>query len=42
VNALILIALVNSEYDVTLGADDIRTSKTVNDIYKIIESRIKK
>ena len=41
-NALILIALVSTEYDVTLNAEDMIKSSTVNDIYKIIESRINK
>ena len=40
VNALILIALVNTEYDVIINADDLRSSKTVNDLFKIIQSRI--
>ena len=40
-NALILIALVSTEYDVTLNAEDLIKSVSVNDIYKIIESRIK-
>lgn len=42
VNALILIAMVNTEYDVVINADDLRSSKTINDIYQIILSRIKK
>lgn len=40
INALILIALVKTEYDVTINAEDIATSKTVEDLYKIIESRV--
>lgn len=40
VNALILIALVKTEYDVTINAADITKSKTVNDLYRIIEQRI--
>jgi acyl carrier protein len=39
INALILIAMVKTEYDVTISADDLIQSKTVNDIYSIIESR---
>jgi acyl carrier protein len=42
VNALIMIALVSTEYDVTLNADDIRSSITINDIFKVIEKRVKK
>jgi acyl carrier protein len=41
VNALILIALVNAEYNVIITADDLRSSKTINDIFKIILKRTK-
>ncbi len=40
INALILIALVKTEYDVTINAEDIATSKTVEDLFRIIESRV--
>ncbi|MFH0895874.1 MAG: acyl carrier protein [Bacteroidota bacterium] len=40
VNALIIIALVNTEYDVTINADDLRTSVTVNDLFNIVKSRV--
>lgn len=40
INALILIAMVKTEYDVTINAEDIANSKTVQDIYRIIESRV--
>jgi acyl carrier protein len=40
INALILIALVKTEYDVTINAEDIATSKTVADLFRIIESRV--
>lgn len=33
VNALIIIALVDSEYDVTINAEDIQNSETVQDLY---------
>jgi acyl carrier protein len=39
INALILIALVKTEYDVVINAEDIRASKTVNDLFKIIRAR---
>jgi acyl carrier protein len=42
VNALILIAMVSTEYDVVLNADDIRSSVTIRDIYKVVENRVKK
>lgn len=40
VNALILIALVKTEYDVTINAADITQSKTINDLYNIIRQRV--
>lgn len=40
INALILIAMVKTEYEVTLTADDLIKSKTVNDIYNLVESRV--
>lgn len=40
INALILIALVKTEYDVTINAEDIATSKTINDLFRIIETRV--
>lgn len=39
INALILIALVKTQYDVTINAEDIATSKTVEDLFKIIKAR---
>lgn len=41
INALILIAMVKTEYDVTLTADDLVKSKTVNDIFGVVKSRVK-
>jgi acyl carrier protein len=41
VNALILIALVNAEYNVVITAADLRSSKTINDIFKIIQKSTK-
>jgi acyl carrier protein len=40
INALILIAMVKTEYDVTINAEDIANSKTVEDLYRIIENRV--
>ena len=39
INALILIALVKTEYDVAINAEDITKSKTVSDLYKIVLAR---
>ncbi len=40
INALILIALVKTEYDVAINANDIATSKTVKDLYNIVQERV--
>jgi acyl carrier protein len=39
--ALSIIAMVDQEYNVMLKGDDIRNSKTIGDIYKIVVSKIK-
>jgi acyl carrier protein len=41
INALILIALVKTNYDVTINAEDIAGSHTVEDLFNIIKSRVK-
>ena len=41
INALIMIAMVKTEYDVTMTAEDLINSKTIQDIYNIVESRAK-
>jgi len=41
VNALILIAMVNAEYNVELNADDLRKSRTILDLFNIIKDRYK-
>ena len=40
INALIMIAMVKTEYDVVINAEDIASSRTVADLYRIIESRV--
>lgn len=40
INALILIALIKTEYNVSINADDIQKSKTINDIFSIVKSRL--
>ena len=37
--ALSIIAMVDEEYDVTLKGDDMRTAKTIEDLYNIVKSR---
>ncbi|HNS16574.1 MAG TPA: acyl carrier protein [Bacteroidales bacterium] len=39
INALILIALVKTEYDVVIKAEDIAKAKSINDLYSIIQER---
>jgi acyl carrier protein len=40
INALLLIALIKTEYNVSINAEDIQKSKTVNDIFTIVKSRM--
>lgn len=37
--ALSVIAMVDEEYDVQLKGDDMRSAKTVEDLYNIVKSR---
>ena len=37
--ALSVIAMVDEEYDVQLKGDDIRNSKTVEDLYNVVKSK---
>lgn len=37
--ALSVIAMVDEEYDVTIKGDDIRNSKTVEDLFNTVKSR---
>jgi acyl carrier protein len=39
-HALILIALIDTEYNVTITGADIRSCQTVNDLFTIIKSRV--
>lgn len=40
VNALILFSMINIEYGVTMSAEDLHKSKTVQDLYSIIVHKI--
>lgn len=40
INALIMIALVSTEYSVIINADDLQVSKTINDLFNIIKGRV--
>jgi len=37
--ALSIIAMVDEEYNVTLKGDDIRTSKTIADLFELVKSK---
>lgn len=41
INALVLIAMVNVEYDVIITAEELINAKTVNDVYLIVEKKVK-
>jgi acyl carrier protein len=38
--ALILIAMIDTEYDVTLSGEDLKSSTTVRDLYNIVKSKL--
>ena len=40
INALIFLAHVNVEYDVEITADELIKSKTVQDLYNLVESKV--
>jgi acyl carrier protein len=37
--ALSIIAMIDDEYNVQIKGDDIRNSKTIEDLFKIVESK---
>lgn len=41
-NALLIVAMVDTEYGITLTGDDIVKSKTISDIYNIVQSNEQK
>jgi acyl carrier protein len=40
INALILIAMVKTEYGAAINAEDIQKSKSINDLFEIIKSKV--
>jgi len=40
INALIIIALIKTEYDVDIDAEDLRKSQTIQDLYDLITKRV--
>jgi acyl carrier protein len=41
INALVLIAMIKTEYDVAINADDLVKSKTVQDVFNVVKNRYK-
>lgn len=39
INALIMITLIDSEYEVTINADDLKKTETIGGLYQLIETR---
>ncbi len=39
-HALIIIALIDMEYDVTLTGSDLKEMKTVNDLFRIVKGKL--
>ena len=40
INALVLIAMVNVEYDVTVNAEELAHSETINDVFLVIKKKV--
>lgn len=40
INALVLIAMVNVEYDVTINAEELVNVETINDVFMVIKKKV--
>jgi len=40
INALVLIAMVNVEYDVIITAEELINAETVNDVYLVVKQKV--
>jgi len=40
INALVLIAMVNVEYDVTVNAEELAHAETINDVFLVIKKKV--
>lgn len=40
INALILIAMVKTEYGASINAEDIQKSKTISDLFEVVKSKV--
>ncbi|GHV73875.1 acyl carrier protein [Spirochaetia bacterium] len=38
--ALSIIAMIDDEYEVTVKGDDMRSSKTIEDLYRIVKGKV--
>ncbi len=41
INALVLIAMVNVEYDVTINAEELINAETINDVFLVVKKKAK-
>ena len=39
INALVLIAMVNVEYDVTINAEELINAETINDVFLVVKKK---
>ena len=40
INALVVIAMINIEYDVVITAEELINAETVQDVYNVVEMRV--
>lgn len=40
INALVLIAMINVEYDVTINAEELIKAETINDVFTVIKDKV--
>ncbi len=41
INALVIIAMINIEYDVTISAEELINAETVQDVFNIVETKVR-
>ena len=40
INALVLIAMVSVEYDVTINAEELIKADTINDVFEVVKTKV--
>ncbi len=40
INALVLIAMVSVEYDVTINAEELIKAETINDVFEVVKAKV--